>query len=240
MENPLVEPVRGHESARVSVLIDAPVAFVWDHLSRNAHARSWSTFFDHISDMPRNPACEGGPPGLGDRRRCYRMADETGFYWDEEVVAILPLQLRRIYTFNMANLRGRPLLRGLETYTDNIYEAMSRDLTRFTFSSMNFRITLPWAIRIERRLGLYTTVEEIFRMNLNNIRAQIEAAYRGTPYKRPHPWDPDYPQGNVRRKVPGSDKAVTGGKREGLHGALYDRFPPLLVAPARRQLSERT
>ena len=234
MENPRVEPVRGHESARASVLIEAPVAFVWDHLSQSAYARGWSTFFDHISNMPPNPAYESGPPGLGDRRRCYRTAAETGFYWDEEVVAILPLRLRRIYTFNMANVGRRRLLRGLETYTDNIYEAVSGEVTRFTFSSMNFRITRPWAIRIERRLGLYATVEEIFRLNLANIRAQIEADYRGTRYTRPHPWYADYWQGSVRKKAPGPDEVVAAGKRDGLHEALYDRFPPLLIAPARR------
>ena len=233
MDNPRVEPIRESESARVSVLIEAPVPFVWDFLSENSHARGWSTFFDHICDMPPRPAQIGDARDLGARRRCYRMADETGFYWDEEVVAVLLHRLRRIYTFNMANLGRlhRPFLSGLETYTDNIYEEVSPETTRVTFSSVTFRITSPWAIRVGRLFGLYKTVEEIFRFNLDNIRAQIEADYRRDPYERPHPWNPGYPKGDLHKKAPPPGEVVAAGDRHGQHPALYERFPPLLEAP---------
>ena len=141
MTNPRVEPVRDHESARASVLIEAPVAFVWEHLSHSEHAREWSTLFDHISDMPPNAARSGGAPGLGARRRCYRTAAERGFYWDEEVVGVIPHRLRRIYTFNIACTGPRRVLHRLEAYTDNIYRPVAPDKMRFTFSSMNFGIT---------------------------------------------------------------------------------------------------
>ena len=43
-------------------------------------------------------------------------------------------------------------------------------------------------------------VERVFRLNLENIKAAVEAREQGVPYDRPHPYEPAHPMDQPRRR----------------------------------------
>ena len=181
-----VPPVLRHARA---VEIDAPVEAVWAYAGDSRRATEWSVYFDHIAPLPESPVPDGQ---VGALRRCYRRADETGVTWDEEVVAVVPQRYREIRTYA---LRGfRPAVQwavGATQYrVAQHYEAVGEDRTRLTFSTELLRPAVPFA---GAAFGLVAgDVERIFQVNLENIRAAVEAAHRGEPVDRPHPYEPDH------------------------------------------------
>lgn len=171
------------------VEIDAPLGAVWAYAGDSRRATEWSVYFDHIRPLPESPVPDGH---VGALRRCFRRADETGVTWDEEVVARLPERYREIRTYA---LRGfRPLVQAVVAGTQyrvaQHYEALGPERTRLTFSTALRRPDVAparWAFG-----AVAGEVVRVFRINLENIGAAVEAAHRGEPYARPHPYEPDH------------------------------------------------
>ena len=173
-----------------AVEIAAPLEAVWAYAGDSGRAGEWSVYFDHISPLPESPVPDGR---VGALRRCYRRADETGVTWDEEVVALVSGAYREIRTYA---LRGfRPALQVGAAFTEyrvgQHYEALGPDRTRLTFSTDLRRPDLGPARWLFGRTA--PEVVRIFRLNLENIAAAVEAAHRGEPYVRPHPYEPTNP-----------------------------------------------
>ena len=173
-----------------AVEIAAPLDDVWAYVGDSGRAGEWSVYFDHIAPLPESPVPDGR---VGALRRCYRRADETGVTWDEEVVALDPMRYREIRTYD---LRGfRPVLQAGATFTEYCvgqhYEALGPERTRLTFSTDLRRPDLGLARWAFGRTA--PEVVRIFRLNLENIQAAVEAAHRGEPYDRPHPYEPTNP-----------------------------------------------
>ena len=172
---------------RCTVAIEAPVEAVWAYVGDSRRAAEWSVYFDHIAPLDESPAPDGA---VGSLRRCYRRADRRGARWDEEVVAREPLRYRQIRTYA---LRGfRPVAQGLSTgaefRVEQHYEADGPDRTRLTFATALSRPALPAAAWVFGRFA--SEVVRVFALNLENIKAAVEAQERGVPYRRPHAYEP--------------------------------------------------
>ncbi|MEO0560297.1 MAG: SRPBCC family protein, partial [Bacteroidota bacterium] len=171
------------------VEIGAPIEAVWGYAGDSHKANEWSVYFDHISLLPESPVPDGQ---VGALRRCYRRADETGVTWDEEVVALEPHRAREIRTYALQGFR--PLMQDVVGWTQyrvaQHYEALGAEQTRLTFSTDVLRPALPPARWL---FGAFADeVVRIFRLNLENIAAAIEAEQRGEVYVRPHPYEPTH------------------------------------------------
>jgi len=169
------------------VEIDAPLEAVWAYAGDSGNATEWSVYFDHISPLPESPVPDGQ---IGALRRCYRRADETGVTWDEEVVALAPMSYREIRTYALHGFR--PLMQDVVGWTQyrvaQHYEALDAEWSRLTFSTDVLRPGLPPARWL---FGAFADeVIRIFRLNLENIAAAIEAEQRGEVYVRLHPYEP--------------------------------------------------
>ena len=184
-----IEEPLGDEVTRVSIVIDVPNSFLWAFLSDNSKAHHWSVFFDRIKDLPSNPNVEN-VDGLGARRRCYRNRESRGYYWDKEVVHIIPGRLKRIYTFNLSNDTWPRswFTEGAETYTDNIYVRLGDNRTKFTFATSSLSATSALSQSLLRLGSQIDLLIEIFILNLENIKAMAEAEFKSVTYERPHPY----------------------------------------------------
>ncbi|MEM7787271.1 MAG: SRPBCC family protein [Bacteroidota bacterium] len=173
-----------------AVEIAAPLDAVWAYVGDSGRAGEWSVYFDHISLLPESPVADGQ---VGALRRCYRRADETGVTWDEEVMALVPTLYREIRTYDLRGFRlGLQASASFSEYrVGQHYEALGPERTRLTFSTDLRRPDLGLARWVFGRTA--PEVVRIFRLNLENIRAAVEAAHRGEPYDRPHAYEPVNP-----------------------------------------------
>lgn len=164
-----------------SVIIEAPRQDVWEYVSDSSNAKDWSVYFDHISALP---GIEDGRPGS--LRRCFRNEDETGAFWDEEVVKIIKDEYREIRTFNL-NGFGRPELRKAQFKVEQIYEKLEDDKTRLSFTS-EYSGPLDLDV-LKALLPAGAEAERIFRLNLENIKSLIEGEGRTHPYEEKNMFD---------------------------------------------------
>ena len=222
------DPIREHELARTSVVIDVPVEFLWKMLSDNSHAHDWSAFFDRILDLPANPS-DQSDIGVGARRRSFRNLEDVGFYWDEESVAVIPNRFKRIYVFNIRNDTWfkQLLWNDTESYTDNIYESLGPEKTRFTFSTFVHGFNGPFWNVVYEALGQTTLLKELFMLNQDNIKLLAEALYTETKYQRLHPYDPKYYKGDLDKKIPPLDQVETPKLSASDHKDMMQTHPPL-------------
>ena len=163
--------------ATYGVTIHAPPDEVYAYMSDNSHARDWSIFFDHISDLP-------GPPAgtVGSHRRCFRRADETGASWDEDTVSVDPPRSRRIRTYNLQHFKGN-VLKDASLYVVQGYASSAPGTTVLSFTG-----GLEGGDLLQRVYAFFLAgeSERVFRLNLENIKAAIEQKGQ---FVRPHPWE---------------------------------------------------
>jgi len=170
--------------------IQAPLEDVWTYAGDSLRATEWSVYFDHISPLPESPVSDGQ---IGALRRCFRRAVETGPMWDEEVVALVPMRYREIRTYQLQNFRWPVQIAATRTEyrVGQHYESLGPEHSRLTFSTDLIRPRGPLA---QAAFSLFSRdVKRIFHLNLDNIRAAIEAKHQGEPYQRPHAYDPSHP-----------------------------------------------
>ena len=171
------------------VEVDAPLDALWAYAGNSLLATDWSVYFHHISPLPESPVPDGQ---IGSLRRCYRREDETGPTWDEEVTALVPKRYREIRTYALRNFRWVGLAaRQTEYRVGQHYESLGPERSRLTFSTELIR---PRSVLAKGAFALFAReTVRIFRVNLENIAAAVEADYRGEPYRRPHPYEPSHP-----------------------------------------------
>lgn len=167
--------------ASESVIIDAPVEKVWEYASNSNNAKDWSIYFDHISPLP------GIPDGqVGSFRRCFRNANEHGMFWDEEVLEIRPLEYRQIRTYNIHGYKEEKL-NTVEYKVEQLYEKISDTQTKMTFQASvtkGMDLTAVYYMIRDFREG-----SRVLRVNLENIKSQVEGKGRPHPYEPKSYWD---------------------------------------------------
>ena len=163
---------------RSRITIDAPIAQVWRYVSDSSSARDWSIYFHHITPLP------GVRDGqVGSNRRCFRRADETGIWWDELTLEIDPPHYRRILSYNLHGFRD-PQFGEAETYVFQHYDELAPGRTRFAFATQKLRPT--GAVALVKFARLARETKRLFRLNLTNIKAIVEANHNGGGCHRPH------------------------------------------------------
>ena len=172
-------------AAEAEVTIDAPIEAVWTYVGDSRSAEAWSVYFHHIT--PRRTSADGTPGAL---RTCYRRADETGIRWDERTTAVEQagdVWTRRLRTFNLRGFRGVAGLLAPHTAYDVEQRYVRLDKSR---TSVCFRAEAASPNGLLRLLfrPYAREVERVFRLNLENIKAAVEAQEHGRRYRRPHPY----------------------------------------------------
>ncbi len=150
--------------------IRKPLREVWSYASNSGNAVDWSVYFHHISPLP-GPIEDGK---VGSLRRCYRYENEKGVFWDEEVLSIAPEQSRLILSFNFKGYYRENI--SYTTYVLQSYIKIDDRTTRLRFQTMpTAAMTL-----VDRFIYYFSKkqVEDIFKMNLENIKNQIESNSR--------------------------------------------------------------
>lgn len=159
-----------------SIIIDAPVAKVWRYASDSTKASDWSVYFDHISPLPG----EFTDGKVGSLRRCFKYADESGEYWDEVTIEVIPERSRKIVSYNFTNYPLPILYRNQYAFVRQLYESVGENQTKMTFQTIRPKNSkFVWKIIFRKTRD---EVGEIFHLNLENIKAAIEGQ------NRLHPW----------------------------------------------------
>jgi hypothetical protein len=175
-----------------TVSIAAPIDSVWRYVGNSANAREWSVYFHHITPLDTSRTGVPLPPDgtIGSVRVCYRRADETGPTWDEVVTGLDSTgteRHRRIRTYRLRGFGGMQgwLARRTEYSVTQIYQERG-DSTALTFRTQLLRPdndVMRWAFAREA-----DEVVRVFRLNLENIKAALEARQHGARYVRLHPY----------------------------------------------------
>lgn len=230
------EPTVGSELIRTSVEVDVPVSFLWDFLGDNSNAQHWSCVFASIFDIEPSSSEDMPSDGTGARRRCQRNQQPVGMYWDEQNALVGSdstngRRFKRIFTFNWKNqdaltqwMTGVLHVTG---YTDNLYESISPNRTKFTFSPTILDKT-SWCWRTLFWLkGDTDWLRESFLVNLDNIKAMAEARYTDTEYVRPNPYWEAGKLGDLSAAVPNASVPATPPLDYSDHLQLLEKYPVL-------------
>lgn len=175
------------------VEMDAPLDTLWVYASNSRNAQEWSVYFDHITPQPVPGTVDGRPGSL---RICYRRADESGPRWSEVIVEVDPLRHRRIRTFDVVEIGPAWYGRQVAYRVDQFYEALPDGRSALTFSTEpenpgGFLPTVLYPINAVLFACFHgPPTRGVFRVNLENIAAAVEARARRMPYVRPHPYSP--------------------------------------------------
>ena len=178
------------------VAIRAPMQAVWDYAGDSARATDWSVYFHHISPKASDAQGRPLPPDgtVGSVRVCYRRGDETGVRWDERVMALEPEGRARHRCIRTYDLRGLGGVAGaLAPFTayrvEQHYRQTAPQRTTLAFRTQLVRPDWWGLARLLFRRFFLPEVKRIFALNLENIKAAVEAEQAGRAYERPHPYE---------------------------------------------------
>lgn len=150
-----------------TVEIGAPADSVFRYLGNSANASRWSTFVHHIT--PLNP--DSVPDGaVGSRRRCFRLADESGETWDETITVVEPSRRRQLTLYAFRNFA----VSADNMATEQIYEALGPDRSRLTFTVF-FKDVEPGFLDAYLMYLTAYRIHDIFKDNMRNIARIVEA-----------------------------------------------------------------
>ncbi len=196
------------EVAEASIVINSSIDDVWNFIGNNENAASWSVFFSKIvkcpvTDCPQN---EGkSAVDIGYTSRGFRNADETGIFWDEEIISVRKekdLYYKHIRASNFHGYLGDGYQKSWEIKVEREYKYLSPKKTMVTFRatpvkykdlSVNqsknpsdhlARLTYYFWERSFTLLAKENT-REIFKKNLENIKHIIEKGVSNHPV---HPY----------------------------------------------------
>ena len=182
--NRVADSLSWSDAMSVSIEIAAPIDEVWKYASDSSLAKEWSSYFDHITPV-KGPIPDGQPGAV---RMCFRNPTEKGPRWSELILRVEPLKFRRILSFDFVGYRPQALTHSNQTFVEQIYESLGPEKSRMTFRT----IPVPGRSFIQTVMLKLARSEAVrlFRVNLENIRAAIEARHQHQPYVRIHAWEP--------------------------------------------------
>lgn len=104
------------------------------------------------------------------------MLNEEGARWDEMTLDVVPLQSRKIVTFNFFGFDHNRLLKGKYIFVRQLYRKIDEQKTEMTFQTH-----LPPHSGLAARLAFHSVKKEtleIFQKNLKNIKFALEGRPR--------------------------------------------------------------
>jgi len=230
------EPTIGSELIRTSVIVDVPISFLWEFLGDNSNAQDWSCVFASIFDIEASSSEDMPLDGTGARRRCQRNQQPVGMYWDEQNALVGRdstdgSRFKRIFTFDWKNQdapnQWMTDIFHADAYTDNLYESLSPNSTKFTFSSTILGKTSWWWRNLFWLKGDRDYLQESFMVNQDNIKAMAEARYTDTEYLRPYPYWETGKLGDLATAVPNASVPATPPLEYSDHLQLLEKYPVL-------------
>lgn len=164
-------PFRRQQGFSVPVIqhtieINAPADRVYRYLGNSQNAALWSVYVDHIAVLNDSLFADGT---IGSRRRCFTKADETGKWWDEEIVENLPGTKRRLTIYN---LNGFPLTAN-HLVTEQLYTPLENGHSRLTFAVFFSHPKPTPAELLKTKLAAFE-IKRIFKGNLLRIKTLLE------------------------------------------------------------------
>ncbi len=167
----VVNPYRKHPGfsyrlIKETIEVNASAKEAFEYLGNSANARDWSVFVDHISPLNASEIADGE---IHSRRRCFKQPDETGIWWDEEVLEVNPNIKRQLSVYNLHGF----LLTAGGLRTEQLYEPLDAQhckLSLTLFFAPEHRDNMDI---IKMFVAAYV-VRNIFKNNLKKIKYEIE------------------------------------------------------------------
>lgn len=150
---------------KVSEKIEATSMEVYRYLGNSNNVQEWSVFVDHITLLNSDNYQDGS---IGSKRRCYKNKDESGEYWDEEILDLKEFKFRLLSCYNLSNfdLSAKNLL------TQQIYEPLSDQTTKLSFTLFFESGKASLWDELKMAYASYE-IAAVFEENLNNIRERF-------------------------------------------------------------------
>ncbi len=164
------------EGITYAVEINRSMEEVWSYMSDSLKAKDWSVYFSHIT-----PKDQTAGAGVGSLRRCFRDPEEKSLHWDEMFIGSEQFHERLIYTYHLVNYWPVFLFSDSRFFVKQSYETLAGDRTRLRFTSI-VDPKVSWLGKAAFAVGKHEAVE-IFRWNLENIKANIEGLSRPNAYQ---------------------------------------------------------
>ncbi|MEY2924221.1 MAG: hypothetical protein RLZZ337_769 [Bacteroidota bacterium] len=149
-----------------SLIIEKPVSQVYTYLGSSATAHDWSMFVDHITPLNSDKIPDGKK---GSIRRCFRNMNETGIWWDEEILADIPNKERELTIYNMHGF----IIQTNNLTTKQIYSSISENQTELTLSLYKNAEELGFVDWLKLKTSGWV-IGLIFKNNLKGIKREIE------------------------------------------------------------------
>lgn len=143
------------------ILIDASVEDCYNYLGNSENAVDWSVYVDHITPLNSNTHKDGE---IGSIRRCFKNKDESGIYWDEEILINEKNKRRRLNIYNMQNFS----ISGNNLLTEQLY-VEKNGMCEITVNLFFDKGKSSWLDELKLYFAGYT-VSEIFKGNLERIK----------------------------------------------------------------------
>lgn len=151
---------------KTEVISNTSCSTVFNYLGNSDNAKDWSVFVDHISTINSEEVADGK---IGSKRKCYTLADETGFTWEEEVLELKENAYRKISCYNYKDLSiGAP-----DLVTEQIY--LSDDAGCKVSFTLDFKEEPSFGELLKMKFSAYR-IQDIFQRNLENIKMYAERA----------------------------------------------------------------
>lgn len=148
------------------IKIEAPIQDVYNYLGNSDNATDWSVYVDHITPLNPKSVKDGE---LGAIRRCFKNSDESGMFWDEEIIINEKNKRRRLTIYNMQkfSVSGEGLL------TEQIY-TQSNGTCELVFTLFLEKGKSNWLAELKLYYAGYF-VSKILKENLERIKKINEA-----------------------------------------------------------------
>ena len=143
------------------IIIDAPINKLYTYIGNSDNAKEWSVYVDHIIALNSNTHNDGE---TGSIRRCFKNKDESGIYWDEEILINEKNKRRRLNIYNMQNFS----MSSENLLTEQLYTEIG-DKTEVCLSLFFINGKSSWIEELKLYLAAYQ-ISSIFRANLERIK----------------------------------------------------------------------
>ena len=148
-----------------SITIKKPPSVVFNYLGNSDNASNWSVYVNHITPLNTQEIEDGK---IGSIRRCFKNKNETGIYWDEEIIKSITNEKR---TLSVYNLNGF-WFTAHSLKTEQLYKETEGNC-KLSFTLFSDNKNTSFLNELKLSLGSYF-IKSIFEENIKNIKQIIE------------------------------------------------------------------
>lgn len=149
------------------IVVEKPASEIYTYLGNSATASNWSMFVDHITPLNTDKITDGKK---GSIRRCFRNADESGIWWDEEILVDIPSKERELTIYNLHGF----IMQTYNLTTKQIYTPISETETELTFGLYKNAEEVGFVDWLKLKSSGWV-IAHIFRNNLEGIKREVES-----------------------------------------------------------------